>query len=135
MPVQAQDQPNLRMALSHIYYYLPRGAYSRFHKNRYDEVWNLYSGEGLRFILFDQQKRLVTEKYIRTSHLAFHLVVPGGVWQASEPIGDYALVGCTVAPGWEIEDEVYLFDNEEAPKTLSELKPEFEHLIPPGKAS
>lgn len=30
-------------------------------------------------------------------------IVPAGVWQAARPLGDYALVACTVSPGfvWE----------------------------------
>ena len=30
--VQPQDQTDRRAAFTHIYYYLPKGAYSRFHK-------------------------------------------------------------------------------------------------------
>jgi predicted cupin superfamily sugar epimerase len=29
------------------------------------------------------------------------LVVPPGAWQAARSLGDYTLVGCTVAPGFE----------------------------------
>ena len=49
--VRPQDQPALYAAFTHIYFYLPKGGYSRFHQNRYDEVWNLYSGEGIRIFL------------------------------------------------------------------------------------
>jgi predicted cupin superfamily sugar epimerase len=32
-------------------------------------------------------------------------LVPGGVWQAAEPVGaDYVLVGCVVAPGFDFAD-------------------------------
>jgi hypothetical protein len=30
--------------------------------------------------------------------------VPANVWQAAEPTGDYALVACFVAPGFEFGD-------------------------------
>ena len=29
------------------------------------------------------------------------LIVPPGIWQAARSLGDYTLVGCTVAPGFE----------------------------------
>jgi len=29
------------------------------------------------------------------------IVVPPGAWQAARSLGDYTLVGCTVAPGFE----------------------------------
>jgi predicted cupin superfamily sugar epimerase len=31
-------------------------------------------------------------------------VVPAGVWQAAEPVGDAVLCGCTVAPGFDFAD-------------------------------
>jgi hypothetical protein len=31
-------------------------------------------------------------------------VVPAGVWQAAEPLGAFALCGCTVAPGFDFAD-------------------------------
>jgi predicted cupin superfamily sugar epimerase len=130
--VRPQDQTALRAALTHIYFYLPKGSYSRFHMNRYDEVWNLYSGEGIRFFLYDAQNSLVSEEELKPIAFKFHLVVSGGIWQAAEPIGEYALVGCTVAPGWETEDEVYLFDNSHESKALVELRSEWSRLIPPA---
>ena len=30
-------------------------------------------------------------------------VVPAGAWQAAESLGDWTLVGCTVAPGFRFE--------------------------------
>jgi predicted cupin superfamily sugar epimerase len=130
--VQPHDQTDLRAAFTHIYYYLPKGAHSRFHKNRYDEVWNLYSGEGIRIFLYDAQNRSVREEELKASIFKFHLVVPGGIWQAAEPIGEYALVGCSVAPGWETQDEVYLLDDSQESKRLVELKPGWDRLIPPA---
>lgn len=130
--VQPQDQTALRAAFTHIYYCLPRGSYSCFHMNRYDEVWNLYSGEGIRLFLYDAQTLLVREEELKPSEFRFHLVVPGGIWQAAEPMGEYALVGCSVAPGWETEDEVYLLENSRESKILVELRPEWARLIPPA---
>jgi len=31
-------------------------------------------------------------------------VIPAGAWQSARPLGEYALVGCTVAPGFEWDD-------------------------------
>lgn len=130
--VRPQDQAALRTAVTHIYYYLPQGSYSRFHMNRYDEIWNLYSGQGIRFFLYDPANRLVREEALSAAEFRFHLVVPGGIWQAVVPLGEYALMGCSVAPGWEPEDEVYLFDDPHTSQTLAELKPEWATLIPPA---
>ena len=38
---------------------------------------------------------------------SYQLVVPANAWFASEPVGDagsFALVGCTVAPGFDFAD-------------------------------
>jgi hypothetical protein len=37
-----------------------------------------------------------------------------------------------VAPGWEIQDEVYLLDDSQESKILFELKPEWARLINPA---
>jgi uncharacterized protein len=31
-------------------------------------------------------------------------VVPAGCWQAARPLGEYSLLGCSVAPGFEFTD-------------------------------
>jgi len=31
------------------------------------------------------------------------VVVPAGAWQSARPLGDWALVGCTVSPAFEME--------------------------------
>ena len=53
----------------------------------------------------------------------------GDLWQAAEPIGDFVLVGCTVAPGWELEDEEYLSDHPEIIDKLIKLRPDLQRLI------
>jgi hypothetical protein len=40
--------------------------------------------------------------------------VPRGVWQAARPLGAYALVGCTVAPGFDFADFAFANDLPEA---------------------
>ena len=50
-------------------------------------------------------------------------VVPTGMWQAAEPGGDYALVACFVAPGFEFEDFSMMSEEAEVSARLpSELR-------------
>ena len=65
----------------------------------------------------------------RGMHSRFHTVVLNNLWQAAEPIGDYVLVGCTVTPGWELEDEEYLSDHPEVIGKLGKLRPDLKSLI------
>jgi len=97
-----------RSLYTSIYYLLESGEVSRIHRLRSDELWCLLSGGPLAIhclhpdgrhtavtlgIALDQGERLVT-------------VVPQGVWFGAmvlEP-GAFALVDCTVVPGFEFGD-------------------------------
>lgn len=92
--VDPRDGRPLRSALTAIYFLLPRGHVSRRHRVRSDEIWTHLEGAPVR-LLFDDGTSVVVER--------MH-VVPANVWQAAEPTGDYALVACFVAPGFEFED-------------------------------
>ena len=130
--VHPTNKENTRSAMTHIYYLLLKGNYSRFHRNAYDEIWNLYAGDGARLVLFDMDKRTVEEHSLSSNEMRFQLAVPGGIWQAAEPTGDYALFGCTVSPGWEFEDEVYMTDYPDVSRALKELNPAEARMIEQG---
>ncbi|MBO3762406.1 cupin domain-containing protein [Ciceribacter sp. L1K22] len=87
-----------------IYYLLKRGERSHWHKVKdAAEVWHFYSGSPLALYRSDDGKQ------VETIVLGIDLlrgerpqaVIPAGSWQAAEPLGDYTLVGCTVAPGFD----------------------------------
>jgi len=127
--VQPEKESYKRSSATHIYYFLSRGMYSKFHKVKHDEIWNLYDGEGVKLHVYDDQNKKVDEQILSKSHFKFHAVVQGDLWQAAEPIGDFVLVGCTVAPGWELEDEAYLSDHPEMMDKLVNLRPDLKRLI------
>ena len=103
--------------------------YSKFHKVKHDEIWNLYAGEGVKLHVYDDKNNKADEIILSKQNFDFHSVVRGNLWQAAEPIGDYVLVGCTVAPGWELEDEAYLSDHQEIIDQLVKLRPNLKRLI------
>ena len=127
--VQPQKESYTRSSATHIYYYLQRGMYSKFHKVKHDEIWNLYDGEGVKLHVYDDKNNKADEIILSKQDFDFHRVVRGNLWQAAEPIGDYVLVGCTVAPGWELEDEAYLSDHQEIIDKLIKLRPDLKRLI------
>jgi predicted cupin superfamily sugar epimerase len=96
-----------RSASTAIYFLLPGGVFSAFHRVMADEVWHHYDGDTVELHTIDGAGRhdLVclgrdTGAGERPQH-----VVPGGVWQAAVARGDrYALCGCTVAPGFDFAD-------------------------------
>jgi len=93
-----------RSAITHIYFSLKQGEVSRFHKVTSDEVWNLYQGTGIKIYTWDgtENRPICTELSAQANE--FCHVVPAGIWQAAEPMGNSVLVGCSVGPGFEFDD-------------------------------
>lgn len=97
-----------RAASTMIYFLLPKGQVSRLHRIDADEGWHLYLGGPLEIYELDPHEpdappRITTlgtnlARGERPQH-----VVPAGRWFGAEPApgADFALVGCTVAPGFE----------------------------------
>ena len=50
--------------------------------------------------------------------------VPAGFRQAARPLGEYSLVGCTVAPGFDFDDFGFLADDAHTLKNLKARHPE-----------
>lgn len=98
--VQPMDSRPERAALTTIYFLLPAGAYSRWHVVRSDEVWHFYEGAPLELLCGDERLLLGPV----APGQAPVQIVPAGVWQAARSQGEYTLVGCTVAPGFDFSD-------------------------------
>ena len=90
-----------RAASTAIYFLLPQGVVSRWHRVDAAEVWHWYAGAALALTVSPPDSAL---KVVRLgSGLARgerpQAVVPAGHWQQAESLGAWTLVGCTVAPG------------------------------------
>jgi uncharacterized protein len=85
-----------------IYYLLKRGERSHWHRVDAAEVWHFYGGDSLSLEIAENGR---TTKHVLGMNLTAgerpQVVVPAGVWQAAQSLGDWTLVGCTVAPGFE----------------------------------
>ena len=95
-----------RAASTAIYFLLEGKDFSAFHRIAADEVWHFYAGSSLVVYVIDAEG-FASELHLGSSAgEGFQAVVKAGCWFASrlkEPAG-FALVGCTVAPGFEFED-------------------------------
>jgi predicted cupin superfamily sugar epimerase len=98
----------VRAASTAIYFLLEGENFSAFHRLRSDEVWHFYAGETLvvNVIHPDGKYSRILLGCDPGAGQAFQAVVPAGCWFAShvEDGKGWALVGCTVAPGFEFED-------------------------------
>ena len=93
-----------------IYFLLTSDSFSAFHKIKQDEIWHFYKGSSIELHQISpsgQYFKSMVGNNITAGHVP-QLVVPGGNWFAAaitEP-DRYALVGCTVAPGFDFQDFV-----------------------------
>ena len=115
-----------RHAATHIYFMLTEGQVSRFHRVVHDELWHFYQGAPLRLHQYDGNA--VTSATIGPDR-DYMAVVPGNVWQAAESTGEYSLVGCTVAPGFDFADFSFLGDVPDALAGLKGDHPEYRRFI------
>ena len=81
-----------------IYFLLKGGEVSRWHRIDAAEVWHFYRGAPLEITI--GKDRYVLGNDIDKAQVP-QLVVPPGQWQMARSQGDFTLVGCTVAPGFE----------------------------------
>jgi predicted cupin superfamily sugar epimerase len=87
-----------RAASTAIYFLLKAGEVSRWHRVDAAEVWHFYRGAPLELRVGKTVHILGPE--IEQGQQP-QLIVPAGEWQAARSFGEYTLVGCTVAPGFE----------------------------------
>ncbi len=91
-----------------IYFMLEYGQYSAFHRIKSDEIWHHYLGESLVIYEINQTGKLMRHVLGKDLEAGerLQLTIPAGSWFASrcEIEGAYALVGCTVAPGFDFRD-------------------------------
>jgi predicted cupin superfamily sugar epimerase len=92
-----------RGASTAIYYLLPEGEVSAWHRADADEVWHYYDGAPLELTLSaDGRERSSVRLGIDlAAGERPQAVVPAGVWQTARTLGGWTLVGCTVAPAFE----------------------------------
>ena len=91
-----------------IYFLLTSNDFSAFHRIKQDEIWHFYMGSPILLHTISE-KGIHSEFTIGNDLLngeVPQLVVPGGHWFGAEVLdkGTYALVGCTVAPGFDFKD-------------------------------
>ena len=92
-----------------IYFLITADDYSKFHKIKSDEIWHFYEGDPLNlYVLGNNHQRL--DQFCLGKDLEkgqqMQLTIPKNHWFGARLAVDfgYALVGCTVAPGFDFAD-------------------------------
>jgi predicted cupin superfamily sugar epimerase len=86
-----------------IYYLLANNQSGAWHRVDVTEIWHWYAGVPMLLEVSRDGKSVTTHRLganLITGERP-QLVVPGGAWQRATVDGDWSLVGCTVAPGFQ----------------------------------
>jgi predicted cupin superfamily sugar epimerase len=110
-----------RAAMTSIYYLLERGQRSHWHRVDADELWAWHAGAPMELSIAHAGDRGTASAHdphssaqgdtrsVTVCRLGMALadgerpqaVVPAHAWQSAQPLGDWSLIGCVVAPGFE----------------------------------
>jgi predicted cupin superfamily sugar epimerase len=97
--------PDGRATSTAIYYLLAAGQVSHWHRvTDAVEIWHFHAGAPLELSLAPSAGG-AAETVILGGDLEAdqrpQAIAPAGDWQSARSLGDWTLVGCTVAPGFE----------------------------------
>lgn len=111
-----------------IYFLLDGKQVSKFHKLRSDELWHFYDGSSVLIHIIDEDgsyKKMSVGKNLSSGDV-YQTVIKKNCWFAAEVIDkkSFALVGCTVSPGFDFSD--FEFGDRE---TLINKYPDLKNLI------
>jgi predicted cupin superfamily sugar epimerase len=129
--VAPADGRGSRPGLTTIYFLLPEGAFSRWHRVLSDEVWHFYEGAPLELLQLSADFASLTRSTLGplTVDQAPVRTVAAGDWQAARTTGTYTLVGCTVGPGFDFQDFTILSDVSDATFNARTAWPEVADLL------
>jgi predicted cupin superfamily sugar epimerase len=99
-----EKKPGGRAHSTAIYFLLERGEVSAWHRVKdAAEAWHWHGGAALRLDVAVEGEPHRTH-LLGLDFAAGELpqaIVPAGHWQMAQSLGDWTLVGCTVAPGFD----------------------------------
>ncbi|MFB3896728.1 MAG: cupin domain-containing protein [bacterium] len=97
-----------RVMSTAIYFMITADTYSAMHRLKSDEVFHFYFGDPVEMLNLcpDDSGRVITIGNDLMNGMQPQVVVPNGVWQGARlhQGGKFALLGTTVAPGFEYPD-------------------------------
>jgi len=124
-----------RSALTGIYFLLTRGQRSRWHRVASDEIWTHVEGAPVRLVTYVPATGELEDALLgpfgaddRDREILPQRVVPAGVWQAAEPLGEFACGACFVGPGFDFADFVLLDADPDIRAALERLDPALLHF-------
>ena len=117
------DRSGVRSVSTAIYFLLEGNDFSAFHRIKSDEIWHFYAGQSLTIYAIDERGLLIEYPLSQETPMQ---IIPKNNWFGAKlkDKNSFALVGCTVAPGFDFGD----FEMGKKEKLLSEF-PNYKELI------
>lgn len=126
--VLPERYPSSRAFSTAIYFLITPDNYSLIHRLKSDEVFHFYLGDPIEILqLFpDTSVKIVILGSEIFKEMQPQVIVPQNVWQGARlrPGGKFALLGTTVAPGFEFAD----YESGQRDKLIS-IYPEHRDMI------
>lgn len=104
-----QDKRGIRPCMTSIWFLIPSGEKTKFHKIKSDELWFFHSGNPICIECIDnnhtKSQFLISNDGSKTSTPS--AIIKAGIWFATKSLSgkdDYSLVSCAVAPGFDFKD-------------------------------
>ncbi len=120
----------VRFAGTAIYYLLEPGTFSEMHLLESDELYHFYLGAAVEMLQLwpDGSTRVARLGQKLSAGEQVQLLVPAGVWQGTRLIdedeGSFALMGCTLVPGFDFAD----YKNASAEELIAKWPAEAERI-------
>ena len=101
----ARQVDGARAASTAIYFLLALGERSHWHRVDAAEIWHWHAGAPFELDIASasRQRERVTLGSDLVAGQRPQAVVSAHAWQSAKTLGDWTLVGCTVAPGFEFK--------------------------------
>lgn len=98
-----------RTAFTSIYFLIPAGDFSAWHRLKSEEIWCYHHGDPVILMIIDKQGHLVTQTLgnpLQIKDAQFQIMIPGETWLCAYNASqvDFSLISCIAAPAFEFID-------------------------------
>ncbi len=103
------DELGVKSECTAIYYLITEFSFSALHAVDQDEIFHFYAGSPVEMlqIVNGESKKIILSGNIFEGHHP-QVIVPKNIWQGTKLLNpakdDWALLGCTVSPGFELQN-------------------------------
>ncbi len=129
--VDPLDGRGRRSALTGVWFLMLAGQRSAWHVVDSDEIWLHFEGADVRLWTFDAATGQLGSELLGPlgPGRAPQRLVPAGIWQAAEPLGEFSFTGAAVGPGFDFADFRMLADEPAARAALAEADRDLLRLL------